>query len=1636
MHYICILVLQVLNNSNMGSNTYDSDLRKKAEELLKNKSTNTVSHLSDNEMQKLIHEFEIHQIELELINEELKLANEINESANDKYVALYDFAPNGYYTLTNKGEIIGLNLCGAKMLGSDRSYLINKFFALYITIETRPIFKQFLERTFKSKATETCELTINNKVGEPVYLHLTAIADQTGSKCFVDAVDISDRKHTEEALYKSELLLKSSLESQKDNIIISIDKNFCYLYFNKAHYDFMLSAYGKEVEIGVNCMDYITIEADKIKLKENFSRTLKGESHSSIRIYGDIKKDYFETYYSPLINDNNEVIGISIISRNVTERTTNEKALKESEELNRIILETAMEGYWQMDMKGNITEVNESYCRMSGYSKEELLKMKVSDVEAIETTVEISNRIKEIKKTGEHRFESRHKRKDGTYIDVEISTQYKPLNDGMIISFFHDISHRKQAELALKNVNHLYSVLSKTNIARAQAKDKQELYKEVCRIVVENGDLKMAWIGEIDENINKVVPIVSAGFVNGYLDTVNIDLNDEKRNSGPTGRAAKTGKHYIAYDIANSPDMQLWKDKALQNGYFTSAAFPIKIFNKVIGVFTLYADESYSFNKEEVNLLDMLVKNISNSIEYFEVDTIRHETLDALKESEEKYRSLFNNVQVGIYRTKLDGSVILDFNKQYLNIFGYSREEMEGYPSINYWADLKELEEMAFILKRDGYVEDFECKMLTKSGKIINCLTSGRLYKDEEIIEGTIINITERKQAENALIKNTEILKRTLIKSSELIDVNAEEINYEAIADSILEISGAKYVGFNLFDEDGLDFTTVALSGIKDKLLKVSSYLGYEVINKKWKHDPVRADKIKNNSITKFDTLHDLTGIVISKSISILIEKTFDLGYVYVVKITKNNKSVGDFTLLYKRGETMHNSELVELFANQIGLYIKRKKAEETLKESEQFLKETQEIAKLGSYSLDVTTGKWSSSEILDSIFGIDDNYEKTVEGWLAIIHPDWQKLMNDYFINDVLGAKTDFYKVYKIINQNTKTEHWVSGRGKLKFDEKGNPIKMIGTIKDITDQKEEEIYRELSREILQILNKSEDIKYSTMRILSTIKTRTGFDAVGIRLKDAEDFPYIAQKGFSKEFLLTENSIIERSLDGSICRDKDGNPCLECTCGLVISGKTDPSNPIFTKGGSCFLNNSYPLLDLPAKDDQRHNPRNTCIHEGYASIALIPIKSKHNIIGLIHLNDKKQDRFSPVIIEILEGITSNIGESLMRKQTEVELKKAKEKAEESDRLKSAFLANMSHEIRTPMNGILGFADLLKEPHLSDQKQQYYINIIEKSGARMLNIINNIVSISKIESGTMETYISETNINEQIEYIHTFFKPEAEQKKIDLIYKNTLPDSAVYINSDREKLYGILTNLVKNAIKFTDKGSIEIGYNLKNGYLVFYVKDTGIGVPLGRQEAIFERFIQADTEDQRAFQGAGLGLSISKAYVEMLGGKMWLESKVGVGSTFYFTIPYNNTKTHKEILINDFTDINETIDKGKLRILIVEDDETSDHYITTKLRNFSKEILHASNGIKAVEICQNNPDIDLILMDINMPEMNGFEATRQIRRFNKVVVILAQTAYALKGDREKALDAGCNNYLPKPIDGKVLMELMKKYFGES
>ena len=446
-----------------------------------------------------------------------------------------------------------------------------------------------------------------------------------------------------------------------------------------------------------------------------------------------------------------------------------------------------------------------------------------------------------------------------------------------------------------------------------------------------------------------------------------------------------------------------------------------------------------------------------------------------------------------------------------------------------------------------------------------------------------------------------------------------------------------------------------------------------------------------------------------------------------------------------------------------------------------------------------------------------------------------------------------------------------------------------------------------------------------------------------------------------------------------------------------------------------------------------HTPDDLLISNNFFFISanLIGMFAAYNIEYFARRNfflSQKLDAERLLVIDVNKNLEVTVEERTK------ELLKAKEKAEESDRLKSAFLANMSHEIRTPMNGILGFAELLKEPGLSGDEQQNYIRIIQKSGVRMLNIINDIVDISKIEAGLMKLDIQESNVNEQIEYIYTFFKPDVESKGMNLLINTPLPTKNAILKTDREKVYAILTNLVKNAIKYSNEGTIEVGYKIIDKTLEFYVKDTGIGIPNNRLNAIFERFIQADIPDEWAQQGAGLGLSITKAYVEMLGGKIWVESKEGIGSTFYFTLPYNAASI-KENIVRQFVP-SEKIDQiKKLKILIAEDDQVSELLIADTLKTIGKEIIKVRTGVEAVESCKKNPDIDLVMMDIRMPEMGGYDATRKIREFNKEVVIIAQTAHGLYGDREKAIETGCNDYIAKPINKAELFLLIQKYFGK-
>jgi len=289
------------------------------------------------------------------------------------------------------------------------------------------------------------------------------------------------------------------------------------------------------------------------------------------------------------------------------------------------------------------------------------------------------------------------------------------------------------------------------------------------------------------------------------------------------------------------------------------------------------------------------------------------------------------------------------------------------------------------------------------------------------------------------------------------------------------------------------------------------------------------------------------------------------------------------------------------------------------------------------------------------------------------------------------------------------------------------------------------------------------------------------------------------------------------------------------------------------------------------------------------------------------------------------------------------------------------------------------------------------------------------------------------IRDRLSFILDFFKPEVEAKGLKIKCNNIQFAEQISLITDRKKFLSIFINLVKNAIKYTDEGSIELGFELRKEELHFYVKDTGIGIIKNRQDAIFERFIQADIDDIQARQGSGLGLSIAKSYVELLGGKIWLESELGKGSIFRFKLPHGKELVDEKLIGNS---ISLGINSSKsldLKILIVEDDEISENLLSIQISDFDMVPLKVRTGAEAVEVCRNNSEIDIILMDIQLPLMNGYEATRQIRKFNKDVIIIAQTAYGFSEDRKKAISAGCNDYISKPIQKIELVALIKKYF---
>ncbi len=376
-----------------------------------------------------------------------------------------------------------------------------------------------------------------------------------------------------------------------------------------------------------------------------------------------------------------------------------------------------------------------------------------------------------------------------------------------------------------------------------------------------------------------------------------------------------------------------------------------------------------------------------------------------------------------------------------------------------------------------------------------------------------------------------------------------------------------------------------------------------------------------------------------------------------------------------------------------------------------------------------------------------------------------------------------------------------------------------------------------------------------------------------------------------------------------------------------------------------------------------------------------------------------------------------------------ELIASKNQAEERDRLKSRFLHNISHEIRTPLNGILGFAHLLKNPHLSKEDMVLYTDIIRMSGDRLLDLIDNYTIISSIEADETKVEITPTALNELLRDLYASFNPAMTNKGLLFNYSISLSEENSIIETDGGKLSRILTNLIQNALKFTRNGRIDFGYTRKADLVEFYVSDSGIGIPEDQTEKIFKPFYSIDSILSSGDDGGGLGLAITKGFVEILGGSIRVDSVEGAGSNFVFTIPYSPVNPISQQLLKAKSDA--IFQLSPLCILLVEDDSTSSLLLEQILKGQNITFLFAKNGMEAVELVTHHPEINLVLMDIKMPIMNGYEATKLIKEQRPLLPVIAQSACTAKEERENAIQAGCNGFITKPIKQSELLELMRK-----
>jgi len=1310
----------------------DRSLRQMAEERYKKLRAGKPVSLSDADIQKLLHELEVHQIELEIQNEELLLAREKAEKALQDYSRIFDeayeFSPSGYFTIDQTGRIVKLNLSGARLLGKERSLLSGSNIRLYINRDTLPFFNDFLQDVFVTNFKESCEIQLISPDNSPVFLHLEGVLSAEKNNCLVIAVDVTNRKLSEEIIRQQYYTLNGIIESF-DYPVFSVDANYCYTSFNKAHAAGMKDLYNADINLGDNLFNFITVASDREKAKVNIDRTLAGEflTEESFAGHEMLTRRYYEIAHYPIKGFDGKIMGVSIISRDVTDRKQAETDRKEQEENIRIIFDNVSDVIFTTNTELKITNVSPGIERILGYKVEDLLNQSVRE--------------------------------------------FNFIAEGYL-------------EKVIEDVMHVFS-------------------------------------GE------KVPP--------------------------------STYKFYA-------------KDGTLKYGEVSGS--PLFSDGKIIGITGVARDV-----RERILAEESLVK------------------------LENRYRALIEKAPDGVVLINSKGNFTF-ISPTAKKMFGFKSDENIDFNPAEYThpEDLPMvLDELNRVMTETNYNPTIQYRFQSKEGswKWIESTFSNLL--DNPDIEAIVINfrdIADRRKYEET-IQHERIMLRTLIDNLPdpiyILDKEGRKlVANKADIENIGCETEAEVLGKNDLDLFSAD---VGERGHADNMTVINT--GVPIVNREESFFDIKG--VQHWLLTSKYPLYDSQG-----NISGLV----GIGY--------------DIT--------------------------ERKRVEDTLRESNEL---NNSLLKTIPFEMDIVDEQGNilfMSEKLEALFGTK-----------ALGHKCWKYYRDDGtqcadcpLLKGINIGKTEVYETHGVFGGKIFE---ISHTGLLFHGKKA----ILEIFQDITDRKLVEF---------ELIAAKERAEESNIRFQALHRASFG----GISIHD---------KGIILDCNQGLAEMTGYSLDELI--GMDGL--------LLISDKTRDMvlNNILTG-----YEKSYEAIGL-RKNGEEFPMR--------LEARTIPYKGKN--VRTVEFRD----------------ITE-------QKNTERELISAKERAEESERLKLAFLANMSHEIRTPMNGILGFMDLLLESDLTGDQRNEYIAIVKSSGIRLLDTINDIIDISKIESGQSRINSSDFDINSLIRHLYNFFLPEAREKGLTFSILEQLPAQSSRVKTDGNKVESMLTNLIKNALKFTRKGSIGIGCRLADNMLEFFVTDTGIGILPQQLSKIFDRFVQADTSLSRPYEGSGLGLSIARAYVEMLGGSISVESTPGKGSTFSFNIPW--IPVDAKPLIPEQKSVSQRLLNIKAVILIAEDDNISYAYLSRILQSERIELIRAVNGLEAVNYCQDRPDISLVLMDIKMPEMDGYEATRQILTFRPDLPIVALTAYAFSEDRENARKSGCVDYLSKPLNKEALMKVLTQH----